>query len=431
MSIRLLFGALVALLVCVPALPAAEHLQLRGTFAQVKEAEGEDSQKNFSLDLIVAGDRVDWMLTESGRGAWPWTERFGTAAERPSLLYQRTEGVSAVPLFALKVERPEPLAAGASWREEGLTYRVLDEDDPSRDVWRIVASNDYGPRRTFSVAKDSGLVVRLDERVFIGQGVECRLSWEVAERKTLDEAEYEAFTKAFAGLVSLREKLGGERPAREIRWDDEQRELLRKELPAVAQGLKTVPLQTIVAAAQKDTQTQDLRDDALAALKQKALGKEFDKLDLEGIGGDRLTAAGLKGKVTVLHFWDYRDAPLEEPYGQVGYLDFLARQRKEAGVQVYGVVVDERLAERGTRSQAIAGARRVKAFMNLSYPVVLDESGALKHLGDPRPVGAKLPLFVVLGKDGKVAHYHVGFYEVRRDEGLSALDAAVREALAR
>ena len=28
----------------------------------------------------------------------------------------------------------------------------------------------------------------------------------------------------------------------------------------------------------------------------------------------------------VLHFWDYRDKPLRQPYGQVGYLDFLRRK---------------------------------------------------------------------------------------------------------
>lgn len=45
--------------------------------------------------------------------------------------------------------------------------------------------------------------------------------------------------------------------------------------------------------------------------------------------------------MVVLHFWTYRDAPLEEPYGQVGYLDFLYRKRSDAAT-VIGVHVDEK-----------------------------------------------------------------------------------------
>ena len=45
----------------------------------------------------------------------------------------------------------------------------------------------------------------------------------------------------------------------------------------------------------------------------------------------------------MLHFWEYRDQPLKEPYGQVGYLEFLFQKRKEEGVKVYGVAVDGRL----------------------------------------------------------------------------------------
>ena len=43
----------------------------------------------------------------------------------------------------------------------------------------------------------------------------------------------------------------------------------------------------------------------------------------------------------------------------------------------------------------------------------------------PRRVGAKLPLWVVIGPDGKIAHYHVGTYDVKPDEGLRRLDEVV------
>ena len=67
--------------------------------------------------------------------------------------------------------------------------------------------------------------------------------------------------------------------------------------------------------------------------------------------------------------------------------------------------------------------------MNLSYPILLDDGTLLKRLGDPRPAGSKLPLFVVVGKDGKIAEYHAGQYDVKANEGLAELDAAVSQAL--
>src|SRR5690606_24995667 len=102
---------------------------------------------------------------------------------------------------------------------------------------------------------------------------------------------------------------------------------------------------------------------------EKAIGKQLAKFALSGTAGEKWGPDDLPGKITVLHFWEYRDTPLEEPYGQVGYLDFLARQHGKSGVQVFGVMVDDRLAENGSRGAAAASARKVKSFMNLSYPI--------------------------------------------------------------
>ena len=67
--------------------------------------------------------------------------------------------------------------------------------------------------------------------------------------------------------------------------------------------------------------------------------------------------------------------------------------------------------------------------MHLSYPVVADIQGYISELGDPRRAGAKLPLFVVLDKAGKVVHYKVGFYEIDRQVGLRELHDVVKEQL--
>jgi hypothetical protein len=154
-----------------------------------------------------------------------------------------------------------------------------------------------------------------------------------------------------------------------------------------------------------------------------------EDFSINGLGDDALSLDALKGQVTVLHFWDYRDEPLKEPYGQVGYLDFMYHRRRPDGLQVYGVAVDGRLADEKTRGAAERSVKKLRAFMNLSYPVVLDSGGFVKLFGDPRLVGANLPLFVVVGPEGKIIHYHVGHYDVHQDQGLKELDQVVQGAL--
>ncbi len=67
--------------------------------------------------------------------------------------------------------------------------------------------------------------------------------------------------------------------------------------------------------------------------------------------------------------------------------------------------------------------------MNLSYPLAIDAGELVAKFGDPRRVGAKLPLWVVIGADGNVAHYSIGFYDINPDEGLRPLDKAVGKAV--
>jgi hypothetical protein len=49
-----------------------------------------------------------------------------------------------------------------------------------------------------------------------------------------------------------------------------------------------------------------------------------------------------------------------------------------------------------------------------------------RGVGQP---GGKLPLFVVVGKDGKVAEYRAGMYDVKANEGLVELDAVIAKLL--
>ncbi|MFN5800218.1 MAG: hypothetical protein ACK5AN_22085, partial [Planctomyces sp.] len=71
--------------------------------------------------------------------------------------------------------------------------------------------------------------------------------------------------------------------------------------------------------------------------------------------------------------------------------------------------------------------RKIAEFMNLSYPIGYDDGTLLKTLGDPRESRGQLPLWVVIGADGKVKHYHAGFYEIDAAKGLKELEAVLSE----
>lgn len=67
--------------------------------------------------------------------------------------------------------------------------------------------------------------------------------------------------------------------------------------------------------------------------------------------------------------------------------------------------------------------------VNGSYDIALDDGTLRAKFGDPRRLGGKLPLWVVIGADGKIAHYKVGLYDINPDEGLRALDQTLVEQI--
>ncbi len=287
----------------------------------------------------------------------------------------------------------------------------------------------FGPKRTLVVDQAGPLVLAMKERVFMGRGDEYQLSLELVDSQQLAGEQFDAIAKAAQALSAVCDKLNLPERSQEITWKADQAAVLEKELPPLVALAAGTPLAKLVTAARRDVELQAGRNDAVSELVAKFNGRAVDDFDIRGTAGERLRAADLKGQVTVLHFWDYRDEPLREPYGQVGYLDFMYHRRGGEGLRLYGVAVNPRLAEAATQAAARRSAKKLKSFMNLSYPVLLDSGELLRQFGDPRVVGAALPLFVVIGPEGKIIHYHVGTYEVHQDQGLKDLDAIVGKAL--
>lgn len=434
-----------SLLAAYPMPAAGTQLTYRGSMVASKEEKGP-SEKRLELTIVVAAATGEsesvnllWTLDESGRGKWSWLDHFGAwtvdpkkrddGSAGPALLYQREDGKSIVPLFPPLFAAETNLERGAAWSEGRVDYRVTGEKKVAgRECFEIDCRTPYGHKRTIWVEKTSPLVVALRETVFIGQGEQHELKLELAAAKTLTAEEAAKTETAFDQAAKLREALRHNPRTETVEFEQHELAALRTELPKLVEASQDTPLAQLVALAQKDLQDQKGRAGAVSALRDAAIGKPLGEFKSTDLSGKEVTQEVLKNKVTVLHFWSYRDAPLEEPYGQVGYLDFLLRKRGEKGVQVFGVQVDEKGAEEGGRRAAALSARKLKAFMNLSYPIVLDDGALLKRVGDPRPAGGKLPLFVVIGRDGKVAEYHAGLYDVKPEQGLAELDAVVTKA---
>jgi peroxiredoxin len=439
-----LFAALASLTAATEApLTAGTQLNYRGSVEARTEEPGK-AQKSFELTLWIldqneSGADVFWLVDERGRGEFPWFERFGrlrvdprwhTAAEGPAVLYDRGEGRSpvSVPLPFLKNDKP--LAAGETFRD-GTLDLVVDRATKvdERPAWRVSARDAFGPKRTLWVAQDAPTVLKLSENLTLGRGEPFELKLELLLTERLDAEASAALAKGAERLMGLRGKLNLPPRTQAVDWKDERLAMLKEQLPALGQELANTPLAKVTLAAQRDLAVQSGRNDAVAHLGAKFEGRDVEDFSLKGSAGEALSLADLTGHVTVLHFWDYRDEPLKEPYGQVGYLDFMYQRRKDTGLRVYGVAVDGRLADEKSRGAAERSVRKLKSFMNLSYPVLFDPGAVLKQFGDPRLVGASLPLFVVISPDAKILHYHVGHYDVHQDQGLKELDEIIGKAM--
>lgn len=430
-------------LVAAPDIQPGTQLTYTGTMAGVKD-DGDPAVKKFTLTLLALGgdaDAVDfaWTLEEDGRGGWSWLDRFGTwrfaSSDRepgesgPALLYARAAGKSTVPIVPMLFSAPR-LARGAMWTEQRLEYRVAGEATRAgRPCWQVEVRSPYGRRRTLWVDQDSPLVVRVSETVFIGQGEEHRLEFELSETKTLSPDETAMATAAWEAWQGLVQDLAWQPRAGREELSAGQIAKLKAALPKLAMESASGPLAAIAAAAQRDAAGQKNRAGAVAALKDAIVGQPLGELKLTDTSGRPIVGDDLKGKVVVLHFWAYRDTPLEEPYGQVGYLDFLQRRRGAGDLRVIGVAVSQPAGDDASPRAAAASARKLKSFMNLSYQIAIDDGSLLKRIGDPRVAGGKLPLFVVVGRDGKVADYKAGLYDVKANEGLAELDGVVEKLL--
>ena len=459
MNLRLLRSCL-ALLTVVAGLQmastagAAELYLYEGTMIADK-GEAEVTTKKIKLAVLQTSadgqsGRSYWVVSENGRGELSWPMRFGAAdwsstdsrglfvgvdaIRGPAVLYQfEEERTGFVPIAMPRLNGTE-IKADESWKQGAVTYRVIEEEAVGGiPAWRIVGFTNIGVKRTIWVSKSGTQVLSLNERVVLGRGLMHDLDLKLVQQIDLDDNLERKMATAFDVFLKFRGRLGVEKQAREINWSDEQLALLRENVERLVKVSVETPLESIGQTLADDIKNQKGRNNSVAVLAERAMNKslgDFGDLEFDTYRGAELNADTLKGKVTILHFWEYKDSPLAEPYGQVGYLDFLLRRYKDKDVQVVGVVCNPLLEDPTQRSKVRVGARKFASFMNLTYSIVGDSKGFIGRIGDPRKAGAKLPLFVVIDADGKVVHYHAGYYEVDRVIGLKALDDIIAKTVA-
>jgi peroxiredoxin len=383
------------------------------------------------------------VIDEQGGGGWAWPERFGLIVldgnHRPAgktrirLLHnhQGTKYPLTVRLPLFSSERK--LTDTAEWKDGNLQYEVVRRRKVGEhDCRQIDVTGRIGLTQTAWVAVDSPIVVKSRQTVFMGRGDRFLLEMELKSAKTVDKDRLPKLQAVLKPLLALQQSLN--RKSLEVRP-----ELSRAQLQAVTAALKTLdndarntPYHSLVTFIKSDAESQQRRVGDVSTLEKKFLGKAAPKFSLKDLNGRPVDPKDYAGKIVVLHFWEYQGDALEEPYGQVGYLDFLTNRRGKLGVKVYGVAVDSRLADKSKSAEALKSIRKLKSFMNLGYPVTRDDGELLKKFGDPRKVDAKLPLWVVIDSRGNVRHYKAGFYQIRPDEGLRPLDSLliklIREA---
>jgi AhpC/TSA family len=421
----------------------AAGIELRYTGALSKAAQAaEDSPvKRFNLYAAVtaepgAGRRIAFTVNERGAGGWPWPERFGSVVLDAQLNPGTSPGIRLLYDYdgtPVVIPLPLPISpfggqfkTGARWNHGKETWNVIGTRKVNeRDCWQVEVSTNIGRKRTLTIATETPLVVTLEERVFVGQGDEHVLVMQLESVQALDKAQVAQSTAALPALLKLQSDLQRAESETRPELTAAQLQVTSEALPGLQRAAADTPFNPLVTAIARDVKTQVQRGDDVSRLAEKFVGKAAPKFSLQLLDGSEVNAESWKSKITILHFWEYQGEPLVEPYGQVGYLDFLYAKRRKLGVQAYGIAVDARFGDQAANAVARKSIQKLRSFMNLGYPIAVDDGKLLERFGDPTRLGAKLPLWIVIGHGGTVAHFHTGFYKINPDDGLRELDELI------
>ena len=416
-----------------------QELLYEGNLVHQKQDGAEEPVKDFSIYALMrphAEQEVFYWVNERGGGGWGWPEQYGSVDLDPpadavkqrdaSVLFE-FEGVpNPVTLPSPVISNADKLTADATWEQEDRTYRVIGtEKKNNRDCWKVDVSRNIGHVATLWIDRQKPLLVAAQQRVFAGRGERFLLSVELEAANPLNAEQSAQLDKPVAALLDLKTQLARDPNETNPELTAAQSEIATAAIEPLQEIAASTSLEALASGIARDLKNQTRQSMSVAALAEKFVGQKAPAIELSTIDGEPIPPEELEGKIVLLHFWDYKDEPLVEPYGQVGYLDYLYDRRRKNGVQIYGVAESQGLADPAQVAKAKKGVRRLREFMNLGYPIAADDGTLLEKLGDPRKTGAKLPLWVLIAPDGTIAHYHVGNYDINVNDGLKSLDDEV------
>ncbi len=409
----------------VSASPVRE-VRFSGILSRATSNAEERILRNFEA-IVLHGATSFFGVLDDERNGCPWPESFGLlggpSARKPHLIYEYDGSTYTLSLPPLQVGLPEDISAESLWTDGGWSYEVEGVDSVAGvKAWKLHARERRGRHQTMLVEAVTGMLLKAEMDVFMGQGEKFELSIHQTSSEQLDDDTALRLSEVQSALSALQSALN-RRPDIQLSELAPRQILLAKEkLSELTVMAKQTPLQESVLRIQRDVELQDRRVNLAMVREQQLLSKPAPHFVLNLVAGGTLESETLKGKITVLHFWNYAEKPLSEPYGQVGYLEFLYNKRKQMGVEVVGVATNSTLQQSDQLNAGRRTARKLVEFMNLTYPIGYDDGSLLRALGDPRENGGALPLWIVISKSGKVAHYQSGFYEIDRQRGLKELD---------
>lgn len=424
-------------------LPIGTELTYAGSLSHHAKT-GTSEVKSFTVHAVTVkaedgNTQLAYFVDE--RGGWGWPERYGvipvtassTTKSRPMrILYTHENQQHPISIRSLLFESTDKLAPQATWSDGRFDYTVVKQRKiVDRPGLLVEASSNLGRSQSLVVDPTTGLVMELEQKVVLGRGDEFELKLELQSLQQFDDSLTTKHQQALASLLGIQTGLNRTGEQKLVELTSEEIEALRADLPRLQSESEGTLWTKLVATIERDLKQQQSRQEGVSGLKKRLVGQPAPELQLKLLSGSTVTNEDWKNKVVVLHFWQYRGEPLNEPYGQIGYLDFLNNKRKKLGANVIGINVDPRFADPKLAAAATRSMKSLLDFMKISYEMSTDDGSILSSFGDPRSLGTPLPLWIVIGHDGNVAHVHTGFYEIKPDEGLKQLDEAVIEALRR
>jgi peroxiredoxin len=407
-----------------------------GSLLQPGAGDG-DILRRFEVDLVSNGPVHFFHVSDDLRSGCPWPERFGRTGKssdsqgvQPHLVYPYDTSMYVIALPPMVVELPENAQPDATFAQGEWQMTILERNTVNGvPAWMVEARERRGRKQILAVSEVDGGVLRAEAEVFMGQGDKFMLTLARTERKQLPPEMTQPIEELETQLISLQVAL-------KRRPDALNSELSQRQVDDAINGIEQMtrlaadtPLESLVKLIRTDTEQQKKRLASSSSRAKELMGSAAPSFSLSLVSGGALDSSSLNGKTVVLHFWDYRDAPLSEPYGQTGYLEFLFNQKRKMNVEVVGISTNPDLQNSENAGRGRRSARKLSEFMRLTYPIGHDDGKLLEAFGDPRDAKGQLPLWIVLTADGKVAHYHAGFYEVDANQGLKELEAVLSEQI--